>query len=69
MTSNTTRSPASRMAELIHLMDQSLTELAELSAGGLWDGLPPDVALDLLAELATYGDLIQAVIDASTEPD
>jgi hypothetical protein len=61
MTSTTTLDPAARAAELIGVLGQAASELADLSAGGFWSGVPTGVAPELVTALVAVGGQVQAV--------
>jgi hypothetical protein len=61
MTSTPTLDPAARAAELIGVLGEAATELADLSVGGFWSGVPTGVAPELVTALVAVGDRVQAV--------
>jgi hypothetical protein len=61
MTSTATLDPAGRAAELIGVLGEAASELADLSAGGFWSGVPTGVAPELVTALVAVGDRVQAV--------
>jgi hypothetical protein len=61
MTSTPTLDPAGRAAELIGVLGEAATELADLSSGGFWSGVPTGVAPELVTALVAVGDRVQAV--------
>jgi hypothetical protein len=61
MASTPTLDPAARAAELIGVLGEAATELADLSVGGFWSGVPTGVAPELVTALVAVGDRVQAV--------
>jgi hypothetical protein len=61
MTSTPTLDPAARAAELIGVLGEAATELADLSSGGFWSGVPTGAAPELVTALVAVGDRVQAV--------
>jgi hypothetical protein len=61
MTSTPTLDPAGRAAELIGVLGEAASELADLSAGGFWSTVPTGVAPELVTALVAVGDQVQAV--------
>jgi hypothetical protein len=61
MTSTPTLDPAARAAELIGVLGEAATELADLSVGGFWSGVPTGAAPELVTALVAVGDRVQAV--------
>jgi hypothetical protein len=61
MSSTPTLDPAARAAELIGVLGEAATELADLSVGGFWSGVPTGVAPELVGALVAVGDRVQAV--------
>jgi hypothetical protein len=61
MTSTPTLDPAARAAGLIASVGEQLRELADLSAGGFWSGVPTGVAPDLVTTVLAHRDLLDAV--------
>jgi hypothetical protein len=61
MTSTPTLDPAARAAELIGVLGKAATELADLSVGGFWSGVPTGVAPELVTTVLAQRDLLDAV--------
>jgi hypothetical protein len=61
MTSTPTLDPAASAAELIGVLGKAATELADLSVGGFWSGVPTGVAPELVTALVAVGDRVRAV--------
>jgi hypothetical protein len=61
MTSTPILDPAARAAELIGVLGEAASELADLSAGGFWSTVPTGVAPELVSALVAVGDQVQAV--------
>jgi hypothetical protein len=61
MTSTPTLDPAARAAELIGVLGEAATELADLSVGGFWSGVPTGVAPELVGAVLAHRDLLDAV--------
>jgi hypothetical protein len=61
MTSTPTLDPAARAAELIGVLGQAATELADLSVGGFWSGVPTGVAPELVTAVLAHRNLLDAV--------
>jgi hypothetical protein len=61
MTSTPTLDPGARLAELIEVLGETATELADLSAGGTWGQVPTSGAADLVTAVLAHRDLLDAV--------
>jgi hypothetical protein len=61
MTSTPTLDPAGRAAELIAGVGEQLRELADLSSGGFWSGVPTGLTPELVTTVLAQRDLLDAV--------
>jgi hypothetical protein len=61
MSSTPTLDPAARAAELITGVGEQLRELADLSVGGFWSGVPTGVAPELVTAVLAHRNLLDAV--------